>query len=91
MNESEALRTLLLTLKEFKEKHSDENIIIIILNVLSIYVIRNKLNYFVMNNVTNNDIMIKIIARNFYKINDVRYDLIKHRLRYINHIINLFV
>lgn len=44
-----------------------------------------------MNNVTNNDIMIKIIARNFYKINDVRYDLIKHCLRYINHIINLFV
>jgi len=91
VNKSEALRTLLLTLKELEKKHNGENMAIIILNVLSIYAIRNRLGYFVMNNATNKDTMMKTIARNFQEINDVRYDPIEHRLRCIDHIINLFV
>jgi len=91
VNKSEALRTLLLTLKELEEKHNGENMTIIILNVLSIYAIRNRLDYFVMNNATNNDTMVKTIARNFQEIDDVRYDSIEHRFRCIDHIINSFV
>ena len=63
---------------------------IIIHKVTRTYDFRDKLNYFVINNVNNNDTMIKIISKNLYDIDDVYYDLVKHRLRYINYIINLF-
>jgi len=65
--------------------------IVIILNVLFVYAIRNRLEYFVMNNVTNNDAMLEAIAKKFHEINDVYYDPIEHCLRYIDHVINLFV
>jgi len=64
---------------------------IIILDVLFIYAIRNRLGYFVMNNAINNDIMLEAIAKEFHKMNDVYYDSIKHYLRCIDHVINLFV
>lgn len=91
MDESEALRTVLLALKELEEKHSGEKMAIIILNVFSTYAIRNKLGYFAMDNATNNDTMVEAIARNFHEINDVRYDPIEHRLHCIDHIINLSI
>jgi len=85
------LRTILLTLKELQDKHSDANIIIIILDVLFVYAIRNRLEYFVLNNVINNDTMLEIIAKKFYKIDSVYYDSIKYCLLYIDYVINLFV
>ena len=91
VDESGALRTLLLALKELEGEHSGENMAIIILDVLSTYAIRNRLGYFVMDNATNNDTMVEAIARNFQEIDGVRYDPIEHRLRCIGHIINLSV
>jgi len=44
-----------------------------------------------MNNVINNDTMLKIIAKKFHKMNNVYYDSIKHCLRCIGYVINLFV
>jgi len=91
VDESEALRTLLLALKELQGEHNGENMAVIILDTLSTYAIRNRLGYFVMDNATNNDTMLEAIARNFQEVDDVRYDPIEHRLRCIDHIINLFV
>lgn len=85
------MRIILLTLKELQDEHNDANMIVIILNILFVYAIRNKLKYFVINNVINNDIMLKIIAKKFHEMNDVYYDSIEHRLRCIDHIINLFI
>ncbi len=91
IDENKALRTLLLALKELQEGHSGENIIVIIINVLSIYVICNRLEYFVIDNATNNNNILETIATNFQKIDNVYYNLIEHCLRYIDYIINLFV
>jgi len=85
------LQTILLALKELQDKHSNTNIIVIILNVLSIYAIRNKLKYFVINNVINNNTMLKTIAKKFQETNNVYYNSIKHCLCCINYVINLFV
>ena len=78
-------------LKEFQNEHSNKNIIAIVLNEFFIYVIYNKLSYFIMNNVLNNDIMMKIIMKNFQKMNEICYDLIEHHLHCIDYIINFSV
>jgi len=65
--------------------------IVIILDVLFVYAIRNRLRYFVMNNAINNDTMLEAIAKKFHEIDNVYYDSIKHRLRCIDYVINLFV
>jgi len=44
-----------------------------------------------MNNVINNNIMLETIAKKFHKMNDIYYDSIKHCLRCIDYVINLFV
>ncbi len=64
---------------------------IIILNVLFVYAIRNKLEYFVINNVINNNTMLKIITKKFEEINNIYYNLIEHCLCCINYIINLSI
>ena len=55
------------------------------------YNIRNNLNYFVMNNVENNDTILIVISNKLRAIYDIHYDSIQHRFRCMNHIINLFV
>ena len=91
IDEKKTLRIMLLTLKKIKNNHNDENMTIIIHKVTRTYDFRDKLSYFVMNNVNNNDTMMKIISKNLYDVDDVYYDFVKYRLRCINHIINLFV
>jgi len=85
------LQTILLTLKELQNKHNNANITIIILDVLFVYAIRNKLEYFVINNTINNNTMLKIIAKKFKEINDVYYNSIKYCFRCIDYIINLSI
>jgi len=61
------------------------------LSTIFVYAIRNRLEYFVMNNAINNDTMLEAIAKKFHEMNNVYYDSIKHRLRYIDYVINLFI
>ena len=61
------------------------------LKFLNDYNIRNKLNYFVMNNVSNNDTMLRTILLNFKLVDDIEYDSIKSRLQCMSHIINLSI
>ncbi len=58
---------------------------------MRVYNFRNKLDYFVMNNVFNNDIMMRAIAQNLKKVDGIHYDSVEHRLRCLDHIINLVV
>jgi hypothetical protein len=91
VDENGALRTLLLALKELQEKHSGENMAVIIMDVLSTYAIRNRLGFFVMDNATNNDTMLEAIAANFQEMDGVHYNPIEHCLRCIDYVINLSV
>ena len=63
----------------------------IVLNTFDVYEIRNNLSYFVMNNAKNNDIMMKIVSKILLTKYDIEYDVVEHRLRCIDHIINLIV
>jgi hypothetical protein len=78
-------------LKELQNKYNSANIIIIILNILFVYAICNKLEYFVINNIIHNNIMLKTITKKFKEINNIYYNLIKYCFCYINYIINLFI
>ena len=91
INENIQQETLLLALKKLQEAHIDENMTVIVLQTLNEYEIRDKLDYFVMNNAKNNDTMMKTISRTLQKQHDIDYDSTKHRLRCINHIINLTI
>lgn len=91
VNEDMQQQTLLLALKEIKKRHSDENMTQIVLQTLDEYDIRNNLDYFVMDNAEPNDTMLKHIFEIFRIQHGIDYDLIEHRLRCLNHIINLAV
>ena len=91
INENMQQKTIFFALKKLQKIHFDENMIVIVFQTLNDYEIRDKLNYFVMNNAKNNDTMMKIISRIFQKQHNIDYDSMKHRLRCINHIINLAI
>lgn len=82
---------MLLALKKIEGSHSGENMAAIIHKVARTYGFRDKLGYFVMDNASNNDTMMKVISKNLYDVDGVYYDPVEHRLRCIGHIINLFV
>ena len=65
IEKTKIFRILLLNLKKIRKNHNDKNIIVIVLNIVRNFEFRNKLKYFVMNNVDSNDIIIKIITQNF--------------------------
>ena len=68
VNESGALRTVLLALKELEGKHSGENMAVIILDVLSTYAIRNKLGYSVMDNATITILWWRLLRGTFMRL-----------------------
>ena len=67
---------LLLIFRKFINVYIEKHIINIILIVLKKYNIRNNLNYFVINNVENNNTMLIVIAKNLRKINNINFDFI---------------
>ena len=91
VDEKNLPHALLLELKELQRAHIGPNMSITMLKLLNDYSIRNKLDYFVMNNASNNDTMLRAISLNFKLVDDIEYDSIKHRLRCMNHIINLSI
>ena len=91
INENMQQEIIFFALKELQEIHFGENIIVIVFQTFDEYEIRDKLNYFVMNNAKNNDTMMKAISKTLQKQHDIDYDSMKYRLRCINHIINLAI
>ena len=91
IDDAKISRILLLSLKKIQSAYSDANMTVIILHTIRDFEFRNKLKYFVMNNADSNDTMMKIIAQNFWNNDFFKYDLVEHRLRCLNHIINLSV
>ena len=65
VNKNMQQQILFFFLKKIIEFHTKKNIIQIVLCTFDNYAIRNNLNYFVMNNAKNNNIMLKIISRVF--------------------------
>ena len=91
VNEKMQQKILLFFLSKFQIFYTKKNMIQIVLNTFDVYEIRNNLSYFVMNNAKNNDIMMKIISKVLLTKHDIEYDVVEHRLRCIDHIINLIV
>ena len=83
-------QTILLALKEIQELHSGENMTPIVLEALETYEYRDKLSYLVADNHQANDTMLRAIAASLRE-NGIEYDSAEHRLRCIDHIINLSV
>ena len=83
--------SILLALKEIHGSHSGENQATIILDVIDFYQFRNKLGYFVMDNITSNDTLIRTVAREINTTDGVSYNPERRRLRCNGHVINLSV
>ena len=60
--ENSDLRNPVLALRELKEEHTGENISEVIMDVVKDYGIASKLGYFMMDNATNNDIMMDFLS-----------------------------
>ena len=75
---------------EIEGEHSGLNQAIAVLRVVDDFGIRGKLGYFVMDNVTANDILVDYIADSLYKSN-IAYNPKQRRLRCNSHVINLMV
>lgn len=84
------LQNLLLAMKELEGMHTGVNQGNEILGVLDSYQIRNKLGYFVLDNVNSNDTLVDTVA-NSLQGEGIYYNSSQHRLRCNGHIINLAV
>ena len=82
---------ILLALKEIHGKHSGENQARLVLDVIEYYQFRSKLGYFVMDNITSNDTLIKAVAEDLNTVDGISYNLQRRRLRCNGHVINLSV
>ena len=81
----------MLILKKLVKSYIEKNQTKIIIEVLDDYNIRNKLNYFVINNFESNDIMLRYIFYVFKQKYNIDYNLMKYRLRYMSYVINLTI
>jgi hypothetical protein len=79
-------KNLLIRMRRVKGSYNGENIAkTIILIILKIRIINN-LGYFITNNATNNNVIIKVVLQCLHpNITNLRY----RRVRYLNYIINL--
>jgi hypothetical protein len=85
------LDTSVLALREVNGEHSGENQAVEILDVINDYGIASKVGYFVMDNATNNDTMIKELSKKLKEKHEIIWDPRPHRLRCNGHVINLAV
>ena len=80
-------RTLFIDLKRVQDVHSGENIVETIVRIIQEYDIVNKVNYFQVDNIENNDICIKAILKEILLSSIAN----QRRLRYYGHVINFVV
>ena len=81
---------LLLALQGIQGQHTGENLAAMIIKVLDNFKIRNRLGYFVGDNATVNDKILRLIADALNK-EGVNYNPDHRRLRCLGHVINLAV
>jgi len=90
-SEDGKLRHALLALQEIQEPHSGANLADAVLSIIDRYQIRNKIGYFMMDNVSSNDIFLRSLSQRLLDEDNTKYDPVLHRLRCNGHIINLSV
>ncbi|OLL26463.1 putative AC transposase [Neolecta irregularis DAH-3] len=91
ITEDGKLRHSVLALKDIDGEHNGENLADIVVQVIKEWGFASKLGFFVMDNATNNDTMMRSISLKLLRQFDIRYDPKHHRLRCQGHIINLAV
>ena len=84
-------RQTLLALRELHDQHSGVNMAELILNVLRDFKILNKVGYFVMDNIKNNNTLTDHFANILNQKEGVQYNPWQRRLRCNGYIINLAV
>ena len=83
------VRTILLGIREVYGEHSDENIGQTVVDVIREFQVEFELDTFVLDNVDNNDIVIRYIL-NKLELHDT-YEEEHYRLYYLDYIINLII
>ncbi|OAQ58045.2 ribonuclease H-like protein [Pochonia chlamydosporia 170] len=78
-----------LALKDIDGEHDGSHLAAAIMEVVEDWGFASKLGYFVMDNATNNDTMMKSLSLALLRQFDIQYDPKSHRLRCQGHIINL--
>ena len=86
-----SLKTVLLAIREIDGSHSGENIGGKVFEVIQEYGVVPNLGYCVLDNASNNDTALNIIAKLMFESYNIIYDVPSHRLRCLGHIVNLVV
>ena len=89
-SENLTLNTTTNALRELKAAYSGANMTEIFWDVLNEYRITNKCGYWVMDNATSNDALLKELSPRFSR-RDISFDPVRQRLLYNGHIINLVI
>ena len=85
-----ALATLL-AIRELNENHISENMVEIIYQVAKEYEILDKLNYFMMNNVSNNNTTLMELNLLIQNDGGIEFNPVERRLRCFGYIMNLVI
>ena len=89
VNDNYQVRTILLDLRKIHEEHTGDNVDQTVVDVIYEFQIESELDVFVLNNVDNNNTIIRYVL-NELELYDI-YEEKHYRLRYLDHIINLIV
>ena len=84
---NDARKTNLIALRNLDGEYIRENIAALLLNVFREYKIGNRIDFFILNNASANDICVDLILRRLYPKMNAKQRLRK-RLRYLRHVIN---
>ena len=86
LNENHERRVVVLGLRDTLSSHIGANMADHLLQVIQDFVIADKIAYFIANNTSNNDAVLKILST---YLPSIQLDPVKQRLRYTRHIYNL--
>jgi hypothetical protein len=86
LNQSLQAKSLLLGLKEVEGSYLSENLAASYLPVIEDFKLERKIGYFISDNVSSNDLIIKAFYK-YFKIKNV----FTRRLKYLRHVINLAI
>ena len=88
--EDTKLHTLTLGLREIQGAHSGKNQAIIVNDIIEDFQINDRLGYFILDNASSNNTMVKEVAKKF-RDRGIQFNPLQRRLRCCGHIINLTV
>ncbi|KJZ74134.1 hypothetical protein HIM_05666 [Hirsutella minnesotensis 3608] len=89
VSEDSQLEHHVLALKDIDGEHDGSHLAAAILEVVDDWGFASKLGYFVMDNASNNDTMMRYLSLSLLRRFDIKYDAKSHRVRCQGHIINL--